>query len=93
MSLQKVGIAGTLESGDVFIEVSPGKDGINIDLESTVKTQFGKYIEKVVKEVCSEFKLKDVNVKLQDKGALDCTIKARMITAIERAGGGEYEFK
>jgi len=93
MNLQQTGIAGTLESGDVMIEVAPSVKGISIDLESTVKTQFGKYIEKVVLQTCKEFNLENVDVKLQDKGALDCTIKARMITAIQRAGGGKYEWK
>ncbi len=93
MKLKGTGIAGTLESGDAMIELSPGKNGIRIDLNSTVKSQFGKYIRKVVMDTCLEFDLQDVDVKVQDKGALDCTIRARVTAAILRAAGGEVQFE
>lgn len=94
MKLLGKGIAGTLESGDAMIELSPGGKGIQIELESTVEGLFGKYIRTVITETCNEFGLEDVIVKVQDKGALDCTIRARMTAAIVRAGQGEikYEF-
>lgn len=94
MKLVNSAIAGTLESGDVMIELNPGENGVEIDLQSTVESQFGKYIRSVIVDTCREFELENVKVRVQDKGALDCTIKARMTTAILRSSNGEikYEF-
>ncbi|MGP1418261.1 MAG: citrate lyase acyl carrier protein [Sphaerochaetaceae bacterium] len=93
MKLHGTGIAGTLESGDALIEISPKDAGIQIELDSTVESQFGKYIRKIVLETCREFQLEDVLVRVHDKGALDCTLRARMTAAILRAGKGEIEYE
>ena len=38
-------MAGTLESGDIFIQIAPNDNaGLHIDLESTVAYQFGDQI-------------------------------------------------
>ncbi|MGI5949950.1 citrate lyase acyl carrier protein [Peptoniphilus sp.] len=84
MQIKKEAIAGTLESNDIMITLSEGK-GINIDLESSVKKQFGKQIEKVIRETLKSYDIKDANVKAVDKGALDYVIMARVKTAIGRA--------
>ena len=34
--------AGTLESSDVFVEIAPAENGIEIDLNSVVQAQFGE---------------------------------------------------
>lgn len=85
MEIKKTAIAGTLESSDVQIVVSPTKKGIHIDLESDVKKQFGKAILKQINSVLKDFNIENIDVKVIDKGALDIVIKARMITAIQRA--------
>jgi citrate lyase subunit gamma (acyl carrier protein) len=88
MKITQKGIAGTLESSDVLITVSPPTDpGIKIELESIVKKQFGNRIMAVVNEVLEGFGIKDVHVTLQDKGALDCTVRARLEAAVYRAAG------
>lgn len=84
MQIKKEAIAGTLESNDIMITLSEGK-GINIDLESSVKKQFGKQIEKVIRQTLESYDIKDANVKAVDKGALDYVIMARVKTAILRA--------
>ena len=43
--------AGTLESSDVYVEIAPGESGIDLELESVVKEQFGQAIEQVVRQV------------------------------------------
>ena len=80
------GIAGTLESSDVTITVEPniGK-GIEIQLKSSVENQFGNQIRKVLNEKLAELGVTDALLIVNDKGALDCTIKARLSTAISRA--------
>ena len=86
MNIEKVAKAGTLESNDILIMVSPNSNGeINIDLESIVIKQFGDQIKKTILEKLKELDIESVNVKAQDKGALDFTIKSRVETAIKRA--------
>ena len=85
--INKIGMAGTVESNDVMITISPGlaNGGIIINLQSPVKKQYGKKIEAAVLEVLTRRELQDVVVEVNDRGALDCTIYARVDTAIDRA--------
>lgn len=85
--------AGTLESNDIFITISrtpPGKDtsgadgGNTIRLESIVLRQFGPDILATIEKSLALFGLTGVTVEAKDKGALDCTIAARMEAAILR---------
>lgn len=86
MEIKKVSKAGTLESNDIMIMVSPNEDGkVELELESIVIKQFGKQIEKTILEKVKELGIESITIKAQDKGALDYTIKARVQTAIERA--------
>ena len=84
MKLKKEAMAGTLESNDILITVDNGA-GITIELESSVKKQFGKQIEKVIRETLEELKVENVKLTAVDKGALDYTIKARVEAACFRA--------
>ena len=79
--------AGTLESSDAYVELEPGGDGIEIELDSVVEGQFGAQIRRVVAEVLDEQGVKGARVKLIDRGALDCVIRARVETAVARAKG------
>jgi len=87
-SKRKVGQAGTLESNDVMITVSPGEEGsgISIELTSIVKEQYGDAIQKTLQDVVEEEKCRDIYITIVDRGALDCTIRARLLTALFRAG-------
>ena len=79
--------AGTLESSDAYVELEPGGDGIEIELDSVVEGQFGAQIRRVVAEVLDEQGVGSARVKLVDRGALDCVIRARVETAVARAKG------
>lgn len=88
MRVVKTGIAGTLESSDVMITISENSStGINIELQSIVEKQFGKQIRKVITEKMAELGISDATVSVNDKGALDCTICARLEAATYRAAG------
>ncbi|MGL6066626.1 MAG: citrate lyase acyl carrier protein [Cetobacterium sp.] len=87
MTVNKVSKCGTLESNDIFILLSPGENGIEIELESVVQKQFGAHIKKVIEEKVKELGITSILIKAQDKGALDYTIKARVETAVFRAMG------
>lgn len=93
MILKIPAAAGTLESSDVQIFVSPNPDGgICIELESDVKSQFGDAIEETVFRVLEEFGIRDARVRLVDKGALDCVIRARLRCAICRSAQTPYDW-
>jgi citrate lyase subunit gamma (acyl carrier protein) len=77
--------AGTMESSDIFVEIAPGVGGIALTLESPVKEQFGKAIETTVKETLAALGVTAAAVSLKDRGALECTIRARIETAVKRA--------
>jgi len=91
VEIKQTAVAGTLESSDIQIMLSKGKDGIKIDLESEVEAKFGDQIKKIISETLGEFNLDNVQVKAVDKGALDCVIKARTITVVQRALGTEKQ--
>lgn len=84
----KTAMAGTLESGDIFIQIAPNDNaGLHIDLDSTVAYQFGDQIKNVITETLQGLGIDQAEVKATDKGALDCTIRARVTAAAVRATG------
>lgn len=84
--LKKSAYAGTLESSDAYIQVSPiEEDDIKIVLESSVKEIYGDAIEELVRKTIQDMNVNNVLVNVQDKGALDFVIKARLQAAILRA--------
>lgn len=90
MKIVKTGLAGSLESSDILITVdSNPENGRDVSLSSIVKRQYGKQILKVVDETLNLLSVADVKIRLEDKGALDCTIRARLQAAVYRAAGIE----
>lgn len=83
MEILKNASAGTMESSDAYVEIAPG-NGLQIRLESVVAQQFGNAIESVVREVLAEQNVENANVRVVDRGALECVIRARVETAILR---------
>lgn len=78
--------AGTMESSDIYVEVAPLAPGSGIDLtvNSVVYAQFGDAIEKTIMETLESLGIDDMKVIANDRGAVDCTIKARVETAVCR---------
>lgn len=87
MKIVKNAAAGTMESSDILITVEPSDEGISIDLTSSIEKQFGRQIRSVIRQVLEQLDVENAAVTAVDKGALDCTIRARMETAIYRAAG------
>lgn len=85
MEIKHTAIAGTLESSDIQIMLSKGTNGIEFNLESDVIKLYGDQIKQVITDVINSYEIKDIKVKVVDKGALDCVIKARTLTAVQRA--------
>lgn len=84
MEITKDSIAGTLESSDVLVKISPSSTR-EIVINSAVFKQFGKQITRVVTETLDQLAVTTGSIIIEDKGALDCIIRARLQTAVLRA--------
>jgi len=87
MEITKAAMAGTLESSDAQITIEPSGSGTVIDISSIVLNQYGRQIKAVVSETLNNLGVKSAKVTVVDKGALDCTIRARTECAAYRAAG------
>lgn len=84
---RKAAVAGTLESSDCMVTVEDGDGNIDLVLESTVIHQYGNQIRHVVLDTLESLGVQNVKIKIVDKGALDCTIRARVEAAVYRSAG------
>lgn len=87
MLILKGAVSGTLESCDAMVRIEPGENGLEIEIESVVLNRYGKHILNVVKETLEHMDISNAHVNVQDRGALDCTLRARVQSAVIRAGG------
>ena len=86
MKLITTGNAGTMESNDIMITVEPfDAGGVQVELTSSVYQQFGKQIIAVIQETAASYGVENALITAVDKGALDCTVRARVATALTRA--------
>ena len=86
MEIIKIASAGTMESSDAYVESEPAAE-LSVQLESVVQQQFGEEIHRVVLEVLQENGVEKASVRVIDRGALECVIRARVETAIVRGKG------
>ena len=80
----KLAKAGSVESNDILIMISPGEGRLDIEVESVVYKQFGESIKEVILNTLTELGVSDAKVIAKDKGALDFTIRARVKACIGR---------
>ena len=85
MEILKSAAAGTLESSDAMVTVEPGDGGIELELSSSVMNQYGRQIRATVLETLDRLGVTAGRVTVVDKGALDCTLKARVECAVFRS--------
>ncbi len=85
MKIIKNASAGTMESSDVYVEITPAQSGIALEVESVVAGQFGSQITAAVQDVLNELQVESALVRVVDRGALECVIRARVETAVMRA--------
>lgn len=85
MLIQKAAMAGTLESSDAQVTVEPGNGSLELSIESNVIHQFGKQIRQTVLTALEHLNVENAKVTVIDKGALDCTLKARVECAVFRS--------
>lgn len=91
MVIKKAAAAGTLESSDARVVVEPSENGIELEISSSVAQQFLRQIRHTISETLERLDVQNVKIKVEDRGALDCTLKARVECAVFR--GAEFEGK
>ncbi len=84
LQVKRIAEAGSLESGDLLVVVAPSDD-ISVEITSSVEKQFGEHIRQIVIDLIHSMSVGGVYVKIQDRGALDYVILARMSTALRRS--------
>ncbi len=58
---------------------------IELQINSSVEKQFGVAIRATVMEILTRYQVRGVQVFIDDKGALDCVLRARLETLLARA--------
>lgn len=76
-----------MESSDAQVQVFPQSGKLSIYVESSVMNQYGRQIKKTAEETLAKLKVKEGKVVIIDKGALECTLKARIECAVFRSCG------
>lgn len=87
MTIEKSAVAGTLESSDAQVTIEPADNGIELELSSSVMNQYGRQIKATVLETLDRLDVTACRITVVDKGALDCTLKARVECAVFRSCG------
>ncbi|WP_330981934.1 MULTISPECIES: citrate lyase acyl carrier protein [Enterobacterales] len=86
MKITQAAVAGTLESGDVMVRIAPlDSPEIDLQINSSVEKQFGDAIRATIYELLKRYDVQGVQLMVDDKGALDCVLRARLETLLVRA--------
>lgn len=91
MEIIKTAMAGTLESSDAQVIVEPSEFPVELKLDSSVYNQYGKQIHATILETLESLGVSKGIVSVVDKGALDCTLRARVECAVMRSNGASNE--
>lgn len=86
MVIRRRATAGTMQSSDLTVVVEPA-DHLEIRIESTVKKQYEHAIRARIEEVLRRQEVFTGVVQVNDRGALDYAIEARVEAALRRAAG------
>ncbi len=94
--MDNTGTAGNKGVGirsDVWIEVSPALGGgLQISIKSKVKALFGRQIRELTEKMLHFFKVENASVVIEDAGAVDFVLAARLEAAIKQVIQTDKEF-
>ncbi len=87
------GNKGNSIRSDCYVELELTKNGsIEIDLKSKVKTLFGDTIIKLCKDELKFFGIKNCKISIEDSGALDYILAARIEAVVKKCINTDKEF-
>ena len=75
----------------VSVELTNGS-GIELILQSKVAALYGNSIKKLSLDILNYFEIQHAKVTIEDKGALDFVIAARLETAIKKVQSSDKEY-
>ena len=79
--------SGSLESSDCLVTVEPSET-YSLSYSGQNEAIFARRTERIALEIASALSL-SAHISIQDRGALEVTLRARIETAVERAMSGE----
>ena len=85
MEIKETASAGTIEKCDCLVTVSKGEGDIKINLSSKVLYQYGDSIKNTILQTLKKLHINDVTVDVEDMGAFEYVIVARLEAAIYRS--------
>mgnify|MGYP000992021700 FL=1 len=85
MEIKETASAGTIDKCDCLVTVSKGKGDIKINLSSKVLYQYGDSIRNTILQTLKKLDINDVTVDVEDMGAFEYVIVARLEAAIYRS--------
>ena len=84
MHITKQAMAGTLESSDCLVVVSPA-GALEVELDSVAKKRFGAHLDTLIHETLAALAVESGRITITDRGALDYCLKARITSAVQRS--------
>jgi len=94
--MKSIGFAGNRGDGiksDCYVEVEiTTSGGHDIELQSRVKALYGKQITQLTERVLAHFGIEHAHLKIEDTGALDFVLAARLEAAIRMTMAVDKEF-
>ena len=85
MEIKETASAGTIEKCDCLVTVSKGDGDIKINLSSKVLYQYGDSIKNTILQTLKKLNINDITVDVEDVGAFEYVIVARLEAAIYRS--------
>ena len=93
LEIKKTASAGTLESSDVMVTVGPNPEGgLKVTIDSPVLALYEEQMRKAVTDAAADTGVKDAEIALNDHGAIDCVIRARVMAALCRGAEEAYDW-
>jgi len=85
MEIKETASAGTIDKCDCLVTVSKGEGDIKINLSSKVLCQYGDSIRNTILQTLKKLDVNDVTIDVEDMGAFEYVIVARLEAAIYRS--------
>ena len=85
MEIKETASAGTIDKCDCLVTVSKGDGDIKINLSSKVLYQYGDSIKNTILQALKKLHINGVTVDVEDMGAFEYVIVARLEAAIYRS--------
>jgi Citrate lyase, gamma subunit len=85
-TIQKKASIGVEETNDLFIEIEPSEkgSGVELDFKTSVPYQYGEHLHNLILKTVADADYTDLKMVVRDKGAWDYTVRARVLTVLER---------